>query len=312
MNNPIDCKRVKDLRERRNLSQKELAERAKISKDSLSRIERGRQTGKARNTVKGLAEALEVSVAVLTGDAPMPAATKPEEDGERFQINVRVSGAMRNAFSLAALRYRIPMKQIVELAPFLFVVAAEQSLRRRSARLADLESALNKVTDLGKASQSFLLRTLAIEAGYPPHLDAERESIESRDILSARLDKLIEERLITTYDAVNESYDDASDNPFVQSLRESAAGLGVAEIEEFWPGKTEYRVCQDDAVIFAGGDEEAAQMLVDGRVLVHEIPAELRRPDALERRKAWLRQKVEEILPLRVLTLEELSELLDQ
>ena len=308
MNKPIDGTRVRDLRKRRNLSQKELADKAKISKDSLSRIERSRQSGKARNTVEGLAKALDVSVEVLAGDAPMPAPAVSEGVDGRFQINVRVSGAIRNAFSLAVLRYRIPVGHIVALAPFLFVVAAEQSLRRRSARLADLEGALNKVTELGEASRSFLLRTLAVETGCPPHLDAERKSIKSRDILASGLDKLIEEEFIATYGVVNESYDAASDNPFVESLRESAAGLEVAEIQGFWFDEPEYSVCRNDAVTFAGGDEEAAQMILDGRILVHEIPLELRRPDALERRRAWLRQKVEMHLASRVVTLDELLE----
>jgi transcriptional regulator with XRE-family HTH domain len=169
MRKPIDGARVKALRERQKLSQKELADRAKISTDSLSRIERNRQTGKARNTAEGLSRTLGVSLEVLTGEAPMPDAAKPEHNGDRYQIDVRVDGAVRNAFALAALRYKIPASQIVELAPFLFVVAAEQSLRRRSARVAELENAIDTARELGEASRSYLLRNLAVDMGYPPH-----------------------------------------------------------------------------------------------------------------------------------------------
>ena len=58
MSKPISGPIVKSLRERLQLSQSELAEKAKISKDSLSRIERGKQTGRSQHMRKTLAAAL--------------------------------------------------------------------------------------------------------------------------------------------------------------------------------------------------------------------------------------------------------------
>ncbi|MBU6497182.1 MAG: helix-turn-helix transcriptional regulator [Rhodospirillales bacterium] len=312
MRKPIDGLRVKALREQQKFTQKELAERAKISVDSLSRIENSRQSGKASRTVDGLAGALGVPFDVLTGDAPMPEATKPEGSGDRYQINVRVDGAIRNAFSLAAMRYKISASQIIELAPFLFVVAAEQSLRRRRAHVAEVQAALNKAEELSNASRSYLLSNLAYVVGSSPYLDAERVSIESRDLRAERLDEVLRSHLLERYDTVEESYDDARDNPFVVSLRESADGLGIGEIDRFWPGETEYCICRAEAVAFAGGDEEIAEFILDGSILIREVPVELLKKGAEGPRTAWLRAKAEEIRALRAnsLTLDEVLDLI--
>ena len=55
MKKPIKGAVLKTLREQRRLSQGELANVAKISKDSISRLERGKQTGKANRTLDALA-----------------------------------------------------------------------------------------------------------------------------------------------------------------------------------------------------------------------------------------------------------------
>jgi hypothetical protein len=47
-------------------------------------------------------------------------------------VTYREDGAVRNAFTLTALRYQVPIARIVELAPLLFVLAAEASLKRRA------------------------------------------------------------------------------------------------------------------------------------------------------------------------------------
>jgi transcriptional regulator with XRE-family HTH domain len=299
MRKPIDGKRVKSLRERLRLSQKDTAEKAKISVDSLSRIERGRQTGKARNTFENLSRVLGVTVDVLTGDAPLPpVASMPEASGDHYQINVRVDGAIRNAFSLATLRYRIPAKQIIELAPLLFVIAAEQSLQRRSARVAEFESAVDKVRNLGEASHSYFLLAQAIQIGSPSNVRAERKSIESRDILAERIDEFLDWNSIV-HDEEIMPYKDARDNPFVQSLRESVDGLNVAWINQIWRDEAEYEVCPDEIDNLAGGDVEIAAMISGGSILIRDIPADMLRDESGERRKEWLQAKAAEVRTAR-------------
>lgn len=288
MRKPIDGTRVKVLREQKKLSQAELAKKARISVDSLSRIECGRQSGKAGKTVENLSRALGVSEDVLRGDAPMPETSEAEPTGLRRQLNVRVSDAVRNAFALAAIRYGIPANQIVELAPFLFVVAAEQSLRRRSERVAEMQSAIDRAWEVGESSRSYLLRNTAYELlGETVHLEVERTSIASRDILA---EETLSDVFLSRSEEVDADFDEARDNPFVDTLRELAARSDAAEIERFWPGDIEYRVCRDEAVAFAGGNENVAEMILNGTIALHDIPSELRRDDAADRRKVWLQE----------------------
>lgn len=135
MSQIIDQTRLKALRADRGLSQAQLARKAKLNKQTMYRIEAGEHRHVRSRTVENIAKALAVDPKVLTGELPMPEsdakATQPTPDTGDYVINVPVDGAIRNAFTLAALRYRMPIARIVELAPYLFVVAAEASLERR-------------------------------------------------------------------------------------------------------------------------------------------------------------------------------------
>ena len=74
----IDPSRLKELRNRKAWSQEELSRQTqlpglpKIDKQTISRIESGKQKTHRSLTVQSLARALGVEPAVLTGDAPLP------------------------------------------------------------------------------------------------------------------------------------------------------------------------------------------------------------------------------------------------
>ncbi len=142
MNKPIIGKVLRQMRKDRRWTLKKLAThcqtagQCKITIDSLSRIENGKQSGNRASTLEALAKVFGVEPGVLTGDKPAAKEQPdPQPDTGQYQLPVRVDGAVRNAFSLVVLRYRIPRTRIIELAPFLFVLAAERSLERRRARL---------------------------------------------------------------------------------------------------------------------------------------------------------------------------------
>src|SRR5215216_4570180 len=140
----IDPERLKQLRNQRRLTQEALAKKARLDKGTISRFERERRPIRKTNLDR-LARAVDVDPEVLIGVKPMPEDSREPVApalASGYQLNVRVDGAIRNAFSLAALYYKIPVRRIVELAPLLFVVAAEGSLKRRGEKLAELEAAL--------------------------------------------------------------------------------------------------------------------------------------------------------------------------
>jgi transcriptional regulator with XRE-family HTH domain len=293
MNKPLDGTRVKNLRVRRKLTQEKLATLAKVSKESIYRLEKGAQRGTSLKLRDALAAALAVEVGVLTGELPLPpdpAAEDPEQRlFEMFPMNYRVDGAVRNAFTLAALRYRIPIARIVELAPALFVMAAEASLRRRSAKLSELQEALDLQWAIG-SSLSHL--PIAVISNYDADqaCSAEKQSVEQRDILATTLP----DRIFTT-DPIEPDYDEDAHNPFVASLQAEAEKLGgAAVIERFGRTDTTFHVCAEDALKLAGEDNDLADAILSGRVVIHKMPRELFDAGATEARMTWLREQDED------------------
>jgi len=286
MKKPIICSILKTLRERqKDSSQTALADAAGISKDTLWRIEHGKQSGST--VLDLLAKALGVEPEVLTGEKPLPD-DKSDPDAwletRRHKLSYRVDGAVRNAFSLVSLRYKIPVARIVELAPLLFVLAAEESLERRRRKLATLTDALDQADE---AAADFHHLSKRVLVSHRPHDDiaAEESSIDAADILGLQLDgDLMGETL-------KDDYDYERDNPFVASLREAARDPRKAEITRFSRDDADFRVCRDEALKLAGGNVDLALGFLEGWALLRDMPRELRKKDALEQRLAWLREK---------------------
>jgi transcriptional regulator with XRE-family HTH domain len=290
MNKPLDAGRVKAIRRQRQLSQEGLATRAKLSKETIHRIEKGVQSGIRHRTIDGLAKALDVHPGVLTGELPVPAVDGVGAEApdarlfEMYPMNYRVDGAVRNAFTLTALRYQVPIARIVELAPLLFVLAAEASLKRRTERLAELEALFEREDALRRDFRHLPPRII------PNYLaeeivEAERTSIAERDLLASRpsedlnLDFPVE-------------VDEAEKNPFVLSLKaETERHNGVAVMERFDRHDVTFHVCPDNAIELACGDTELAGYILRGCVALHTMPRELFAADAADARIAWLREQ---------------------
>jgi transcriptional regulator with XRE-family HTH domain len=293
MSKPLDAGRVREIRIQRKLTQEELAKKARLSKESIHRLEKGAQSGNREKTLAGLAKALEVEPGVLTGELPVPAwdglASEAPDAAlfEMYPMNYRVDGAVRNAFTLAALRYQVPMARIVELAPLLFVLAAEASLERRKAKLAELRNAFDQSASL-LLDFPHLPTSLCPPDPNAPELDAEVQSISTRDILGARLP----DNLFVGSDAIGPNYDESEHNPFVLSLKAEAKRCGgVAVIERFDRDDTTFHVCGKDALELSGGDAKLAHSILSGCVVLHKMPRELFSSDAADKRIAWLREQ---------------------
>jgi transcriptional regulator with XRE-family HTH domain len=283
--NRIDPTVLKQLMTDRGLSLSDLAQRARIDKQTLWRHSSGKVSKSRQRTVEQLAKVLKVDPRVLTGDLPLQSVSRTSEpSAERTQFNMRVDPAARNALILVAERYLVPQWLIIEMAPFLFYWAAETSLRKRSARLSKIEHARQMANALEREIMHF---------GSPDpdlsgqRIEAERKSIEYQDLFGVLGDD--DDQLGTGRD-----YNDGYDNPFAQFLGEMAAELGddvsFEHCSQYEPPN--YRVCRAAVAELAEDVERRIDFVFNGFVSLADMPKEIR--DSFRQKVEWIRLKTEE------------------
>lgn len=205
------AERLKQSRAARGLTQEQLALKARVSARTISRLERAEIARPRRVTIERLAQALGIEPNVLTGEMPMPAdIRKKSRQAEQspYQLNVRVQPAVRTAFELVARRYRVSTTKIAQLAPLLFALVAEESLRDRRENLKKLENSLIQQGELQR-KLSYLPTPFTRVDPYNVVFVEER-SIERRDLFGADLVEICD-------------YREANDNPFEVHLKAKAA-----------------------------------------------------------------------------------------
>src|SRR5271166_3313902 len=136
----LNGKALTEARRKKGWTQVELSEatKPKVDVSTISRIERGKPTRVRANTLRALTKALDVQ----------PESLCPVAEAERDVMKLRIETAARNALTLVAHRYRISRESIVEIAPLLFFIAAEQSLKERQSRIADVRASANALFHL--------------------------------------------------------------------------------------------------------------------------------------------------------------------
>jgi transcriptional regulator with XRE-family HTH domain len=288
MNQPLDSGRLREIRRALKLSQKELADRAGLSKETIYRLERGRQPGNRKKTYEGLARALRIDPGVLTGELPAPIQDHENPGVLSFHaMNYRVTSSVRNAFALVAARYQIPVARVLEIAPLLFVLAAEASLKRRSEKITELEALVEREKALRQDLQHLSLTAIPSDV-VQGIAQAERTSIELRDIFGAQ---------IPTEFAAHSYYRDSVDgetNPFVLSLRDAAKHCGdTAVVEMIDRDDMFFMVCQEVALKIAAWNHDLADAILDGRIILYKMPRHLHDETAVELRVAWLRDQLD-------------------
>jgi len=269
----VNPKALIEARQKKGWTQLELSEATKpqINVSTISRLERGKSARVRENTLRELARVLGVTAAHLC----------PTEEAERDVVKLGIHAAARNALTLVALRYGVRREHIVELAPLLFFLAAEQCLQERKKRLAEVRDAADSLFDRQSRMRHI-----------PPHwpvdsgaLDAEEDSIEVRDLFGT---KVLESagQFIGDY---SDDFDEAKDNPFVSHIRGALAALGATdedvEAVKWTPGLwPHYHICAEQAGRIVGGDVDAVRAILFGSAALHEMPKA-----APEERAAWAR-----------------------
>jgi len=257
----LNGKALVEARRNKGWTQDQLSEatKPKINVSTISRIERGKPTRVRESTLKELGRALDVRPDSLCTTA----------EAERDVVKLRVEAAARNALTLVAHRYRISRESIIEVAPLLFFIAAEQSLQERQKRISSVRDAAMSLVDL-QARIGHLPSHWPVDEAA---LSSEEKSIKARDLFGASLADDTQQ-FMSGYDA---DYDEAEQNPFVGFLRESLANVSssqaVAKTVRWTPGLwPRYEICAEEAATVVGGDAVAAHAILSGAAALHEMP----------------------------------------
>jgi transcriptional regulator with XRE-family HTH domain len=266
------------LRKAKGWSLEQLAERARVDKQTIWRLEKGEHSMPRESTIKNLARALSVEPAVLTGQMPIPETEADTWPGDHAKLKFAISIQAYNAIHLVAERYNIKQQEIVELAPFLYCWAAETSLRQRRERLKQAQLACENARNAAAEMQH--LRTSA-SSFAKEEFAAESNSINSRDLFGT----LLEEE---GFGPENPS----ADNPFalfLSGLAEEIGGGAWFDYYDVWSWPI-YRVCEEEATLLARRDADVAEDILEGHVALHDMPKGIQGDELAE----WVRTKSEE------------------
>lgn len=265
----INPDRLGALLNKCRLSQKELA--AKIGTDvgTVSRWKTGKIKNIRSNKLARLCEVLGITPAELCADGPLPEATATA--ALRGQVTMMLDTACRNALALVARRYGVTRRQIVEVAPLLFAIMAEQSLAERR----------NRLDGYYDAAPSHLRGSLRGPYDEDDHelLGAEERSIRQRDLFAARVGDR------------GENHHKA--NPFAVFLSKMLyetdlkKGNGVTWEEGEAPS---YLIGIEELIDLLGKDVDACKLVLSGAVALAEMPRDTRKATP-EARASWVKEK---------------------
>lgn len=209
--NTIHPEALKAARKRQGMSQQQLADALKCSKDTVSRWERGANRRVRSHLQERFEGALNTKWEKLA-TPPEQAANKHEEIHDRKWIKWAARSETRTALQLVALRYNVKVNEVLELAPLLFLIAAEKSLLERRRRLAEIYAAYDEMEEkVGRNAAHLGGIVVARSASADIQLVEEEKSLEKQDVFG---------RLITY-----EFWNDGDEGPFVHFIRDLAKGI---------------------------------------------------------------------------------------
>lgn len=278
----INPERLKGLLEMRKLNQKELAKAIQVDVTTVNRWMTGRVTKLRGDIFSKLCKELSARKSDLCGEGPLPDAPPECEPPSKDPVSFEIDTACRNALALVARRYGVKQREIVEIAPLLFLIIAEQSLAERESALVDLGS---RLSDAENATPAHLRNRFRF-----PHdeddLDLatrEKRSIAARDLFASQV-------------GYREHASEAA-NPFAHFLSNLLKAtdaphepIGRESIRWARGDEPRYRIGLDELSELMGGDKGASRKILHGIVALAEMPGDLRRATP-EKRAAWVKEK---------------------
>ncbi|MBY3068291.1 helix-turn-helix transcriptional regulator [Rhizobium laguerreae] len=274
----INPGRLVALRSKQGLSQKQLASKINVDKGTISRWERGEVTRLRADKLGMLCKALHTSETEICAEGPLPERAADQEVSSRGQVNLMMDTACRNALGLVALRYGITRQQIVEIAPLLFFVLAEEGLSHRRQALQGMRDQMDKALELCASHLKSQIR--GIDNGHDEELLADEDaSITARDLFASKVGGWRDGR--------------ATENPFAKHLSFRLANTGAAPNSVVsWEADEapSFTICIEEAEKLLGPDQNACSTVLTGKVALSEMPAHVRRGSP-ESRASWVRDQ---------------------
>lgn len=231
-NEMINPQALKAFRKKSHMTQQQLADaiRAKskgCTKDTVSRWERGKSRHVRKHLRNGLCDVLRVEWEQLTEPPGQPEYTAGE-------VRIAVGRRVKNALQLVAKRYDIHAQDVVNLAPLMFLIIAELSLRERKRQLdkvyKEIDEANEKLNGLCTHLHGMTARIVVEE-----HAEEEENSLNNRDVFGRK---------------INYQYrDEDMVGPFVQFVEDLVKILpkdAVGDIDSFFGDRIDsYRIADD-------------------------------------------------------------------
>lgn len=174
--------------QRQHLTQQALADKIGCTKDTVNRWMRGK-TRRVRSHLRPrLEEALNVPFETLTRppegvDPGWHDEMSPKMVEMRFSLRPEIRAALR----LVALRYGIPPTTVMELAPLLFLLAAERSLLTYKKELEEIRAKYKEGDRLRNAMFDRLVSPDRSTTSFDFDLEQLEEAIATRDIFGRKL-----------------------------------------------------------------------------------------------------------------------------
>ena len=291
---------LKALREQKGWSLEELAERSKLTSRRISSLEKHAddKVSVQQKTLTGLCKALGERADVLAGDAPLP------KEGKPFDINVQLNPQTRLNYDLLKRKYGIDILDIINVAPLLFVSAAEDSLQRQQEQIDKDAEEFGKLSSLW-----FQISNLSETLSHPvvPWIP---EGYSDEEYFAERRHAVKIKDPFETYLCLPHMYDEGlprSDypNPFADFLYEVSQRpllKGTIELTDerevgprYWYSSSEcipdHRICLDVLKQITLGSMDAEKALEQGVASISEIPDYLWEPRKAGDRVAWLEDK---------------------
>ena len=205
---------------KRGFTQEQLAERIRCSKDTVSRWERGEARRVRAHLREPLCKALGVEWEELT-TPPSPGPDPREIVFTRMQH--WVPHHVPPALHLVAKRYGIKPREVLGIAPLLFLIIAERSLLERRRRLDEIK-AMQEETQQRLMEKSAHLGGIVTDFNLSGEdlLEEEEKSLRERDVFGSLIEY--------------EYRSDDDEGPFVHFVRGLTEGLpqgAITDIESY-------------------------------------------------------------------------------
>ena len=280
----INPRKLKWLREKRNLSQAQLSDASGVSQKQISRLEKDTGDDSLNTchgkTLQNLASALSVSADQLSIPPEGDAGKRAEAAGLK-RVSFYLSEQDRLNYRFLEARYGVKSHDILRAAPLLFLITAEMSLAERRDHLAELEDALRRVPeDYHSYLADVLIGLVTVEqAGR-----TEARSIEQRDLSGSTI---ADEEWSESYKGEGDLYVDFLDRK-ARELAPDAVGEFSVEGNFASLSVTLFDTTLEE---LSAGDPIARLALESGDVHPRDIPKELMAEDQSEARAHWLAQR---------------------